>query len=627
MSIMGRLKSFIALVLLTLIIQPILPVAAQDSTSHYENVDMGVSFDIPADWTVRVDAERLTAATQTDLDLFTNNQFPQGLIFSIVIGSYNGLGLQNAAGLPDQLVRLAPSGATPSAPESIVYGNATGYQTEFTIPDSGIATRVALLNIAGARLAVVRGLAQESVWPSVLPQFETIVQTLKFTLPAGLTNPFDALPDDDGGVLWQYQSGQLPDEAPITLGGITYDEFGVMYIAAGARGFLALNQATGEFINFIPPIYDNDDYVDVAIGPDARLYFANATERANQRIMVTDRLGGFANSWGVEGDAPGQFAPGMPRSIAVSKEGDVWVISEGHTIAPVQRLYRFDSLGNLLQMIDLDSIVPGMKDLHLANEVNEDRVFVVGKEGGLQMLNWDGTPLITRINEDILDQAVPLDIATGPQGIIVIATQNQGFIQLTSVGELLDRFGIAYDATRGGAYQPGEYLTPTGLAIDRDSIIYFAETNATTGFAQAQAFTFSGDGVLAMPGRSPEVGDDAQVSAEGTSGGPITYGTTVHGVLNNLSPEQDYTFEALPGDQVLITLRDVSTEQTLDTQLILLDVNQNEIANNDDANNPPAGFKPTDSILRFTPGVAGTYIIRVTRFGGNGEYELSLTQE
>ncbi len=622
---MGRLKPLIALVLITLIIHPSLPATAQGTTTPFENTDMGISFDLPADWTVRVESDRLTAGTQADLDLFANNQLPQGLIFSIVIGSYNGLGLQNAAGLPDQLVRLAPSGATPSAPQSVVYGNATGYQTEFVIPDSAIATRVALLNIVGARLAVVRGLAQESAWPTAVTQFEAVVQTLNFTLPAGLTDPFEALPEDDGGVLWQYQSGQLPGEAPLTLGGITYDDFGIMYAAAGPRGFLALNQETGEFINFLSPIYDNDNYVDVAIGPDARLYFANATERGNQRIMVTDRVGGFANSWGVEGDAPGQFAPGMPRSISVSKEGDVWVISEGHTISPVQRLYRFDSLGNLLQMIDLDTIVPGLKDLHLANEVNEDRLFVIGKEGGLQMLNWDGTPLITRINEEILNQAVPLDIATGPSGMIVIATQNEGFIQLTSIGELLDRFGLPYDTTRGGAYQPGEYWMPMGLGISRDSVVYFAETNPTTGFAQMQAFTFSGDGVLAMPGRSPEV-DDSQVSV-GTSGGPISYGATVRGILNNLSPEQDYTFEAFPGDVVLITLRDVSEEQTLDTVLVLLDANQNEIATNDDANNPPAGFNPTDSVLRFTPGVAGTYVIRVTRFGGNGEYELSLTQE
>ena len=196
---------------------------------------------------------------------------------------------------------------------------------------------------------------------------------------------------------------------------------------------------------------------------------------------------------------------------------------------------------------------------------------------------------------------------------------------MTSIGELLDRFGLSYDATRGGAYQPGEYLMPMGLGISRDSVVYFAETNPTTGFAQMQAFTFSGDGVLAMPGRSPEV-DDSQVDV-GTSGGPISYGATVHGILNNLSPEQDYTFEAFPGDVVLITLRDVSEEQTLDTVLVLLDANQNEIATNDDANNPPVGFKPTDSVLRFTPGVSGTYVIRVTRFGGNGEYELSLTQE
>lgn len=93
-----------------------------------------------------------------------------------------------------------------------------------------------------------------------------------------------------------------------------------MYVAAGPRGFLALNQETGEFINFLSPIYDNDNYVDVAIGPDARLYFANATERGNQRIMVTDRVGGFANSWGVEGDAPANLPPECRVPISVSKK-------------------------------------------------------------------------------------------------------------------------------------------------------------------------------------------------------------------------------------------------------------------------------------------------------------------
>lgn len=67
---MGRLKPFIALCLIAFILYPMLPAAAQGTTTHFENIEMGISFDIPADWTVRVESDRLTAGTQADLDLF-----------------------------------------------------------------------------------------------------------------------------------------------------------------------------------------------------------------------------------------------------------------------------------------------------------------------------------------------------------------------------------------------------------------------------------------------------------------------------------------------------------------------------------------------------------------------------
>jgi hypothetical protein len=71
-------------------------------------------------------------------------------------------------------------------------------------------------------------------------------------------------------------------------------------------------------------------------------------------------------------------------------------------------------------------------------------------------------------------------------------------------------------------------------------------------------------------------------------------------------------------------MRKIPGEGTLDPLLILFDGAYNEIGRNDDANNLPDGLEPRDSVIRFSVGRDGTYVIRATRFGGSGNYELSL---
>lgn len=622
--------SLIIILALTLLI-PLFEARAQDAgqMNRYQHAGLGIAFDLPLDWVVEVSGERLVLGNAADINSLNNDVPPQGLVMFVDMGSFKGLGIETAAELPNRVRAVVPAGIALPDAQAVTYGNSTGYEIEYTLPDVNVRTRVALLSIGGGRLAVVRGLSAEASWESNIARFNQVTGSLEFSAPLGLAaDPFATLPDSDGGVLWHYQSGQTND-TPLTLGGLTYDEFGVMYVAAGPRGFLALSQEDGSFMNFLGPIRDDDNFVDVSISRDARLFFANASPGDNERIMMIDRVGNFIRSWGNAGEQPGQFAPGMPQTITVTRDGDVWAISEGHSVQPANRLYRFDVNGNLIETIDLGAVNPRLKGARLANQTTiNGGLVVVGREGGLNLLDANGQPLVTGIDEALLTEAIPLDVNLTIEENVVVATQNEGFLLMTPLGELVDRFGISYDETRSDAFQPGEYREPAGIAVGQDNTIYFAETHPDTGFAQVQAFRFAGDGnlPLAADGEGAINGGEPGIVAS-SAGGPITYGQTVRGTITNQNDQHDYTFEAISGDRIVITMQDISGSQSLDPFLYLLDSSGGEVTYSDDVPPPvPQGLRSTDSVIRFLVGVSGTYTIRATRFGGFGEYELSLEQ-
>jgi hypothetical protein len=591
----------------------------------YDNPDFGIRFDLPADWEVSITGNQLMAGSPADLALHQAFQPSNGLVLLVNIGSYNTMGVQNAGQLADQMAHFVPAGINSTPPTPVSYGDSSGFAVEFNLPETPIFTRLTLLTAPGARLATVRVFTPASYWITEgRVMYERIMTSLTIYLPSHMANPLDSLPDNDGGVLWHYQSAQGDDAPTVVLGGLTYDQFGVMYVAAGPRGILALNQNTGEFVNYLGPLFDDDNLADVAIGPqDALLYFANASPGLNNRIMVTDRLGKYVRGWGVEGDGPGEFAPGMPQTIAVTRRGHVWVVSEGHAVEPRDRLYRFDSFGNLLSQINLVDVNPELRFIRLDNNVLTDGLFLVGQRGGLNILDSDGSLLVPNVAKELLTDAVPLDIAIGPEGLIVVATQNVGFLQFTNLGELVDRFGWKYDETRGGRFQPGEYFAPKGMVISPDGVIYFTETHRQTRFSQIQAFRFSGAGNLALPSRPIETdGGTTQVTT--AAGGVIEYGNTVRGVIDNRVPVHEYRFRGVAGDVITITMRDVSTQNSLDTLLVLLDANRNELVRVDDIGRESENLRATDSLIQFTIGITGEFIIQATRFGGSGDYEMTL---
>ena len=623
----------LALLCLIALLAALVPPAGAQQGSRYDNPQLGVAFDLPAGWEVSASDERVIAGAPADLAAIQEGGVPQGLVLRLLFGTFSQLGVTDASQLPNVLARLASEGGAAPSVQPAAWGNAiSGYQTEVALPDDGLTTRVALLAVAGGRIAIVRGLAPTTVWDGGAgAQFDALAQSLEFRLPARDQDLVTTVNAHDGGVLWHTQTPSDEGRA-VVFGGITYDMFEVMYLAAGPGGVLALNMATGAPISFMGP-WGEADYVDVAIGPDTRLYLANAAG-ADGAITVVDRAGNFARTWGRRGDADGEFAPGMPRTIAVTRGGDVWTVSEGHGAGIARRLYRFDAVGNLLLTVDLGAVNADLVDIRLDNNVSTGALFLTGVGGALNILDTDGEPLVVNLAEEVLQGLMPLDIAIAPDDNVILALaapglDGYGFAEFSVGGKLLDLFGFPYDAARGGEFLHGEYLRPAGLVVGPDGTVYATETNPATGFSQVQAFSFRGDGVLPLASEAlaSEIGaSDAAFAVDpAAGGGAIGYGQTVRGALNNRYPAHTYTFEAQAGDRVRVTMRDASGQGELDPVVRLLGRDQRALAINDDVGSlAPEGFSARDAVLEFALSGPGTYTIEATRFGGRGEYVLTL---
>jgi hypothetical protein len=618
----------IVLVLLVSSLWPHLASQAQ-SEQAYENPDLGLGLSLPADWEVRPSADGILAGHPQALSALDAGNTPDSLVLRILFGSFVDMNIPNASALPEQLTRLVPFGISAPAPSETQFGSLTGWEIEYSISDSNLTTRVGVVALPNGRLALLRAVASSTIWPEALGQYEAIKPTLTFGTPTNLSDPFADLPDGDGGVLWHYQAPQPADVQPVTLGGMAFDPFLLIYVAAGQRGILVLDQTNGTFINYLGPLFDDDNIADVAIAQDARLYVANATPGDNNQVMIVNRTGTFEYGFGSTGDAPGQFAPGMPRSIAVTRgrEPKIWVVSEGHSTAPTKRLYQFDRFGNLLLTVDLDQINPDLQNIRLDNNLATGALYLIGQGGGgLNVLNAEGAALVTNLGLEVFAQYPPLDVAIAPSGDMIVATGSVGYLEFAPSGLLLDRFGIPYPADGPMEFAPGQMLAPAGTVIDNEGIAYFAETNPKTGQSQVQAFRFDGDGLLVLPSDAApaeEMTHNTLLLDPAAGGGDLTYGVAVQGSLNNTHPSHDWFFEGQAGDRLRITLRDISPNGTLDTQLVLVDPNQIEVAEVDDVGNPaPTGLKETDSVIETELQTFGFYTVRATRFGGRGDYEL-----
>jgi hypothetical protein len=610
------------------------PAWAQDGAQRYEDLALGIAFDLPAGWQVVIGEDKLLAAMPDDISAVEQGAPPQGLAVNITFGTFNQLGITDATELPALLSRLVSSKVAPPTPQPAQWGNASGYQAEVMLTQEGLTTRIALLAIAGGRVAVVRGVAPSAAWDGgARAQFDALAQSLHFALPQRDENYIQTVTSNDGGVLWHYEAPPTGDWRVVTAGGITFDQFDVMYMVVGPGGILSIEMGSGNQISYMGP-WNDGNFVDVAIGPDTKLYMANVKDQTDQAVTVADRAGNWERAWGTRGDADGQFAPGMPQTIAVAHNGDVWTVSEGHASGIRARLYHFDAFGNLLATVNLDSINPDLSGIRLDINPRTGALYLVGATGNLNVLDAEGEALVVNLAAEVLQGLTPVDIAIEPNDNIILALaapglDGFGFLELSVAGRLLDVFGLTFPAERGGPFLPGEYRLPAGLIAGPDGTAYWTETNPDTGYTQVQRFTFTGDGRLPL-GSETLAEASPQTDLVGSTdpahgGGTIVYGQSVRGALNNRYPVHTWNFEGRAGDHVRITMIDASGSGLLDPLLTLKTRDGRAIAGNDDVGAVrPEGMNERDALVDFTLPEDGLYSIEAGRFGGRGEYILTL---
>lgn len=185
------------------------------------------------------------------------------------------------------------------------------------------------------------------------------------------------------------------------------------------------------------------------------------------------------------------------------------------------------------------------------------------------------TITMTAVDEESLD---PLLTVLGPNGDIVASNDD------------IDLGGGNYNSAITDFTLP-ETGTYTIVATR------YAGEDGTSGGEFTLTLTGNGTNVIVEPP---------------TSGEAIVYNETITGIIDNNTSEIAYTFEGTAGDVITIDMHVANSFDTLDTFIILLGPDGQELASNDDVDLATTNSAITDFTLPST----GTYTVIATRFEG-----------
>lgn len=213
---------------------------------------------------------------------------------------------------------------------------------------------------------------------------------------------------------------------------------------------------------------------------------------------------------------------------------------------------------------------------------------------------------------------------TADDEITVSMTRAGG--DLDSFLYLLDSGGVtvAQDDNSGGN---GDARLNATLPATGDYLILATRTGQEAG-ATAGNFllTLSSDSALpAAP--QPTQSTSTSIPAGLENFPSLALGETVTGQISHASFLMPYLFYGTAGDEIMIRM---TSDDGLDSMVVLLNGNQETLAENDDIPNAPISLK--DSELAYTLEETGYYIIVATRFDGDaglteGSYQLSVSRE
>jgi DNA-binding beta-propeller fold protein YncE len=294
------------------------------------------------------------------------------------------------------------------------------------------------------------------------------------------SSPVSPTAEPAAAVLWRLGGAKDVADAPFTdLGGL--DVAGERVYVADRFGGVRIYNLDGEYQGLISA--GEIGYItDVKAGPDGTVYIADA---ALQQITMfnadLDLLGGF----GAAGPGEGEFGPNSPAALAVSPNGEVFVLdpNEDASDQPVMRVLVYSAAGDFLRSFPAE---PGPDAVGM-DFGPDGTLFIVNRQGYVAEVEPEAGRLIQRLGEDVLADAWPQMIAVDDAENLYVTTQIPTVVMMLNVQghDLIERIGEEGVRTDEG-WPAGEFLSPFGIAVTGDGRrVFVGDTDDSFSYVTA----------------------------------------------------------------------------------------------------------------------------------------------